>query len=196
MQPCVFLDRDGVLIEDVDLLTDMRQIRVLPGVAQALDRLRRGDYKLVVVTNQAVVARGSTTLEQVHAINAEIERRLLLSGAWLDAWYVCPHHPSATLAEYRVDCECRKPRPGMIRRAAAERGIDLPRSYMVGDRLSDIAAGASAGCRTVQVTSGRHDAPPIETTAQFVQFTRPDHQCAGLLDATQWILADAIRQAA
>jgi D-glycero-D-manno-heptose 1,7-bisphosphate phosphatase len=196
MQPCVFLDRDGVLIEDVDLLTDSRMIHVLPGVAQALDRLRRGDYRLVVITNQTVVARGLATLEQVDAINAEIERRLLNSGAWLDAWYVCPHHPSATVVAHRLDCECRKPRPGMIRRAAVEHGIDLARSYLVGDRLSDVAAGAAAGCRTVQVASGRHDAPPIETTAPHLQSARPDHFCAGLLDAAQWILADAMRQAA
>jgi len=196
MPSCVFLDRDGVLIEDVHLLTDSRQIRLLPGVAQALDRLRRGNYLLVVVTNQTVVARGLASLEQVYQINAEIDRRLLAAGAEVDAWYVCPHHPRATLAEHRIDCECRKPRPGMIRRAAAEHGIDLARSYMVGDRLSDVAAGAAAGCRTIQVHSGMHLAAPIETTKPRAEPPRPDHLCAGLLDATPWILTDAARQAA
>jgi D-glycero-D-manno-heptose 1,7-bisphosphate phosphatase len=105
----VFLDRDGVLIEDVDLVTSADQIRLL------LQSLRAAGFALVVVTNQPVVARGLATEEQVGEINAEIARRLAAQGApGFDAFYFCPHHPRASLPQYRLDCDCRKPRPGLL----------------------------------------------------------------------------------
>ena len=130
---------------------------------------RSGELKaagmfLAVVSNQAVVARGLISESELAGLNRLILDQIEHAGGpRLDAVYYCPHHPEATLPEYRVACQCRKPRPGMIVQAAAEHGLDLQASFLVGDRMTDIAAGAAAGCRTVLVTCGRHDAPPIVT---------------------------------
>jgi D-glycero-D-manno-heptose 1,7-bisphosphate phosphatase len=186
----VFLDRDGVLIEDVHLLVEASRIRILPTVVEALDRLHRAGLVLVVVSNQPVVARGLIDAAGVEALQGEVERRLAEAGApKLDGFYYCPHHPNATVLDYRRDCECRKPRPGMLLRAAAEHGIDLAASFMVGDRPTDVAAGRAAGARTVQVLSGEHAAPLIVTAERLDSNLRPDHRCKTLADAADWILA-------
>jgi D-glycero-D-manno-heptose 1,7-bisphosphate phosphatase len=186
----IFLDRDGVLIDDVDLLTHPSQIRLSPGAASALRRLKDAGFLLIVVSNQAVVARGLATENQVCEINAEIDRLLQGQGSPpLDAFYFCPHHPKATLAEYRIDCQCRKPRPGMLLQAAAQFNIDPARSFMVGDRITDIAAGAAAGCRTVLVQTGRHAAAPIQTSDPLDPSLRPNHTCVDLAAAADWILS-------
>jgi D-glycero-D-manno-heptose 1,7-bisphosphate phosphatase len=185
----VLLDRDGVLIEDVDLLVRPDQIRVLDGVPNALGRLAAAGFALVVVTNQTIVARGLAEEDELAALNDAVEAELHGAGApGLDGFYVCPHHPSATVERYRVDCECRKPRPGLVLRAAAELGLDLGASTLVGDRLSDVAAGAAAGCATVRVRTGAHDAPAIETPVDLSSVT-PDFECADLAEAAEWILA-------
>jgi|SRR5581483_2571898 len=185
----VFLDRDGVLIEDVDLLTDAAQIRTLPGAAEALQGLKGAGFRLVVVSNQTVVARGMATERDVETINCEVERRLRLEGAPpFDGFYFCPHHPKATLEQYRLDCDCRKPRAGLLRRAAGDLKIDLMRSFMVGDRITDIAAGKTAGCRTALVQTGRHAAPPIVTSEPFDPALKADWTGPDLSAAAQWIL--------
>jgi D-glycero-D-manno-heptose 1,7-bisphosphate phosphatase len=190
MQAAVFLDRDGVLIEDVDALRSPDGVRLLPGAADATTRLRAAGFMLVMVTNQPVVARGLCTLEDVARVHDELDRRLQLAGsAPLDARYVCPHHPDADDPAYREACDCRKPRPGMLRRAAAELGLDLERSYMVGDRPSDVAAGAAAGCTTVQLLSGRHADAPIVSPEPFDPNIEPVATVPDLAAAAHWILA-------
>lgn len=185
----VFLDRDGVLIEDVDWLTDIGQIRVLPGVPQALRRLADAGLRLIVVTNQPIVARGLATEAQVDALNAAIADQLVRAGAPVpDRFYVCPHHPKATLPAYRIICDCRKPRPGMLLRAAADFSIDLQRSFMVGDRITDIAAGLAAGCRTVWVQTGKHLEPPIQTSDALDPLLKSDWTCADLPAAAEWMV--------
>ena len=189
MTPAVFLDRDGVLIEDVHLLTRADQLRVMPGVARALTLLDAAGFKLVVVSNQPVVARGLCSEDDVRGVNAALATLLRQAGApGITGWFVCPHHPNATLPEYRVDCECRKPRPGLLIRAARELQLDLGRSYAVGDRLSDIAAGNRAGCRTVLVTTGRHTEAPIQSPDSTGFRLDPDWTCANLEAAAEWIL--------
>jgi D-glycero-D-manno-heptose 1,7-bisphosphate phosphatase len=184
----VFLDRDGVLIEDMNLLVHPGQIRILPGVAEAIVLLKEAGFVLLVVSNQPVVARGLIDESQVRTLQQEVEARLVLQGcARLDGFYFCPHHPKATLPAYRQVCECRKPRPGLLLRAAAEHGVDLAGSFMVGDRPTDLVAGERAGCRTVWVETGQHLAPPIET-GEPLPLVRPDHVCADLLHAARWIL--------
>jgi D-glycero-D-manno-heptose 1,7-bisphosphate phosphatase len=186
----VLLDRDGVLIRDVDLLTDPSDVELLAGVPTALVRLRLAGFALLMVTNQTVVARGLASLDEVRHLNADIMQRIIdAGGPELDGVYVCPHHPHANLPEYRVACDCRKPRPGMLRAAAAERGLDLGASFVVGDRMTDVAAGAAAGCRTVLVHSGRHCDAPIVTVDAPSAGLRPDHECAGLEEAARWIAA-------
>ena len=188
----VFLDRDGVLIEDVHRLTEPSQVKVLPGVPDALARLHRADFRLVVVSNQSVVARGLATEEQVRGVSDFLQARLTdNAGPLLDGWYFCPHHPEAEIAAYRKDCQCRKPRPGLLLRAAAELGLDLTRSFMVGDRIIDVLAGARAGCRTVMLQTGRHLEPPGATNEPHDPDIKPDHTCADLAAATKWIIGES-----
>ncbi len=183
----VFLDRDGVLIEEVHLLTRPEQIRVLPGVAEALHKLKAAGFHLIVVSNQTVISRGLATEAEVKAVNSHMEK-LLENASLLDGIYICPHHPNATLASYRSNCDCRKPHPGLLRRAAQEHAINLKGSFMVGDRITDIIAGARAGCRTILVQTGNHLAPPIETVEPLDDTICPDYVCADLEAAAQWIL--------
>ena len=189
MQAAVFLDRDGVLIEDVDLLTKTEQFRILPNVAEALTRLKRARFRLIVVSNQSVVARGLASEQQVQALNGHLAQLLAEAGGpALDGWYFCPHHPKATQASYRMDCDCRKPGIGLMLSASREHGVDLSRSFMVGDRPSDVVAGRNAGCRTILVQTGRHLEGPIEMTQPMDPNVVSDHSCADLAAAATWIL--------
>lgn len=190
MRRAVFLDRDGVLIEDVHLLTHAADIRVTHGVPKALCQLKETGFALIVVSNQTVVSRGLITESEMRALQATVEQTLIQLGAPpLDGFYYCPHHPNATLAAYRVDCQCRKPRPGLLLRAAEDHDIiDLSKSFMVGDRLTDVLAGAKAGCRTVLVQTGAHLHPRIETPDVIDGSYAPDHICSDLFEAAEWIL--------
>ena len=184
----VFLDRDGVLVHDDGFILREDHIRLIDGVAGALCALKKAGLALVVVTNQAAVARGLIGEPELGRLNDIIADRIECAGGPRpDATYFCPHHPDADLVEYRLHCACRKPRPGMLQRAAEEHGLDLQASVLVGDRMSDIAAGAAAGCRTVLVTCGRHDAPPI-VTVDPPSNCQPDYVCPDLRAASRWIL--------
>jgi len=145
----VFLDRDGVLIEDVDHLTSVDQIEILPRVPEALARLRAAGWKLVIATNQSVVARGWITEAGLREIHRVLLDRLRARGAEIDAVYYCPHHPDGAVAAFRGACECRKPNPGMLFQAANDHHLDLAGSIVIGDALTDVEAGHRAGCRTV-----------------------------------------------
>ena len=189
LRRAVFLDRDGVLVDDQGFLLRTEQICLLDGVPAALQKLKAAGMFLAVVSNQAAVARGLIDESELLNLNRVIVDRIQLAGGpRLDAVYYCPHHPEGTLPEYRVACSCRKPRPGMLLQAAAEHGLDLQASFLVGDRLSDISAGRAAGCRTVLVTCGRHDAAPIVTVDPVDCTGAPDHTCTDLQAAAEWIL--------
>ncbi len=160
----IFMDRDGTLNEMVydethGLLDSPRrpeQVVLIAGVAAFMREARESGYKLVVVTNQPGIAKGTLTLPELEAVNGRLAELLKLEGAWWDALYFCPHHPKGppgVASPYVMDCDCRKPKPGMLIRAAAEMGIDLHASWMVGDGLNDIQAGNTAGCRTVLVST-------------------------------------------
>ena len=186
----VILDRDGVLVEDVDFSTNVAQLRILPGVPEALTRLAQAGFKFAVVTNQAMIARGLGTEAEVAAINQTLADQLVKAGApRIEKFYVCPHHPKANLSAYRLECECRKPQPGMLRQAAKDLDFNLTRSFMVGDRVTDIVAGKSAGCRTIWVETGKHTEAVIETSNPIDQNIKADWTCAGLPEAAQWILS-------
>jgi D-glycero-D-manno-heptose 1,7-bisphosphate phosphatase len=151
----VFLDRDGVVNEEVEYLHEPARVVLVGGAAEAIARLRRAGAAVVVVTNQAGIARGMYTERELAAVTARIDELLDgAAGARLDATYFCPHHPEAGLGPYRIACRCRKPAPGMIERAAAELGLDLARSVIVGDKESDLEAGRAAGSAAVLVRSG------------------------------------------
>lgn len=154
LKPAVFLDRDGVVIEDSHYLGDAARVRLVPGAAETIADLNRAGWAVVVVTNQSGVARGLFSLDSVTAIHDHLDELLRGYGARIDAFHVCPHHPDGTVAEFRTHCDCRKPRAGMLHRAAKELGLDLAESWMIGDRVTDLEAGAAAGCRTALVRTG------------------------------------------
>jgi len=172
LRPAVFLDRDGVLNEAI--VRDGKpfppqspdELVVIPGIADACARLRAHGLVLVVVTNQPDIARGRQSESAVAAINASLRRQVEV-----DALYVCPH-------DNDDGCTCRKPKPGMLLRAAEDLGLDLGRSFLVGDRWSDIEAGQSAGCRTVYIKNGYQEKEP----------TAPDRVMGNPVEALDWIL--------
>ena len=153
-QPAVFLDRDGTLNTEVEFLSRVEEFRLLPGVPPAIARLREAGYAAVVASNQSVVARGLLSEAGLEDVHREMERQLARGGAELDGVYYCPHHPEFGGPPYRQDCCCRKPKPGLLRRAAEEHGLDLEASFMVGDSLRDLQAGWHAGCRSILVLTG------------------------------------------
>jgi D-glycero-D-manno-heptose 1,7-bisphosphate phosphatase len=154
LKPTIFLDRDGVVIEDSHYLGNSARVRLVPGAAETIAELNRAGWAVVIVTNQSGVARGLFPLEAVGAVHDRLAELLREYGARIDAFHFCPHHPEADVPTFRVECECRKPKPGMLCRAAAELGLDLAESWMIGDRESDLEAGVAAGCRTVLVRTG------------------------------------------
>lgn len=154
-QRAVFLDRDGTINRYVGFLRDIEQFELLPGVAEAICRINASGYLAIVVTNQPVIARGEVTREQLREIHNKMETLLGHEGAYVDALYYCPHHPDrgypGEVPELKIDCGCRKPRPGLLLRAAADYNIDLANSWMIGDSDSDVQAGQAAGCRTIRI---------------------------------------------
>jgi D-glycero-D-manno-heptose 1,7-bisphosphate phosphatase len=150
----VFLDRDGTLIEDVGYLDRVGRLRLFPWSVDAVRLLNRAGLEVIVVTNQAGVARGVIEEQVVCDLHAHISGLFEAGGARLDAWYYCPHLPESTIERYRVACACRKPGPGMIRRAEQERGIDAARSFVVGDRWLDVELGHGVGATSLMVRTG------------------------------------------
>lgn len=153
LQPAVFFDRDGTLIREVGYLTRPEQIEILDGVPGAIRALGEAGFKTVVVTNQSAVARGWLTevgLKQIHRL---MQDRLAAKGASLDAIYYCPHHPSEGIEAYRVVCDCRKPKPGMVQRAVDDLALEAKRSYVIGDQNVDLELALRVGATPVLVRS-------------------------------------------
>lgn len=150
MQPAIFMDRDGVIIENVETyVRSWQDVQFLPGALDALASLQSSPYLIVVVTNQSAVGRGLISLEQAQNIQTRLNRRIIQAGGRIDGVYMCPHAP-------QDQCNCRKPMPGLFLQAAAELDIDLQRSIMIGDAISDIEAGRAAGVkRNLLVRTGR-----------------------------------------
>ena len=172
----MFLDRDGTIIEEKGFLSDPRGVAILPTVVDALRLLRAHGFALVVVSNQSGVARGYYDDDAVRAVNGEIERQLVSDGVVIDAWYWCSH--------FDEGCECRKPAPGMIRRAAQDHGLAVEGSAMVGDRGTDIALAHAVGIPGILVPGPEPYVGP-----------EPDARAATLLEAAEWIVAGVPRHA-
>ena len=185
--PAVFLDRDGTINEQMGYINHLSRFCLLPGVAEAIRALNEHGLPVVVVTNQSGLARGYFPESLLDAVHQEMRRLLALEGARIDGLYVCPHHPEAKEARFRVNCNCRKPKTGLLEQAAAELRLDLQRSYMVGDRWSDLRCGAAVGASTILVLTGYGlgDAAYVGP-GQPVQ---PDHVAEDLLAAAEWIIA-------
>lgn len=153
MRRAVFLDRDGTLNVEKDYLYRVEDFEFVPGAPEAVRQLNRAGLLVVVVTNQSGVARGYYTEEDVHILHGHIAQELERSGARVDAWLYCPHHPSGR-GSYGLPCTCRKPLPGMLLEAARRMDIDLEASIMIGDKRADVEAARAAGCRPILVRSG------------------------------------------
>lgn len=151
-QRAIFLDRDGTINRYVGFLRDIDEFELLPGVADAIKKINSSGYLAIVVTNQPVVARGEVTWDELNQIHNKMETLLGAEGAYLDGLYLCPHHPhkgyEGEIQELKIDCECRKPKPGMLLQAAEKFNIDLANSWMIGDSENDVLAGKAAGCKT------------------------------------------------
>ncbi len=145
----VFLDRDGTINVEVNYLHRIADFGLIPGAAQAIKALNQAGLLVIMVTNQAGIARGYYDQAAMHALHAHLSQVLAAEGAHIDAIYFCPHHP-----DYSGTCDCRKPAPGMLQQAAVEHSIDLARSWLVGDTAGDIGAGRAVGCRTILVRTG------------------------------------------
>ena len=154
MNRAVFIDRDGTISEEVGYINHPSRFRVFPYSAAAIKRLNDAGWLAILVTNQAGVARGYFAEDMVHTVHNQLELDLKKDGARLDAIYYCAHHPSVGEPPYRFDCDCRKPKPGLIVRAATELNVDLGRSWMIGDRYSDIELARNAGVSSAFVLSG------------------------------------------
>lgn len=154
-QKAIFLDRDGTINRYVGFLRRPDEFELLPGTAEAIRMINDSDYLCIVVTNQPVIARGEATAEELDMIHQKMETELGKAGAYIDALYYCPHHPhkgyEGEVPELKIECDCRKPKPGMLLRAAEEYNIDLSESWMIGDGENDILAGKNAGCRTALI---------------------------------------------
>jgi D-glycero-D-manno-heptose 1,7-bisphosphate phosphatase len=187
LRPAIFMDRDGTLSYEVGYVNHPSRFRLFPYAVDAVRLVNRGGFLAVMVTNQAGVARGYFPESVIQEVHAGIEAAMAAGGARLDGVYYCPHHPSAGAAPYRKDCDCRKPRPGLVQRAAAELGIDLARSYVVGDRHGDLQLAWNVGARGVLVKSGYGLG---ELTYHAPSWPRqPDVVAEDLLEAVETILA-------
>lgn len=155
-QKAIFLDRDGVINKYVGFLRDIHQFELLPNVSKAIKKINNSGYLAIVVTNQPVIARGEVTREELNEIHNKMETFLGQEGAYLDGIYYCPHHPhkgyAREIVELKIDCDCRKPKPGMLIQASKDFNINLNQSWMIGDSDNDILAGENAGCKTERVT--------------------------------------------
>ncbi|MFO7821289.1 MAG: HAD family hydrolase [Lentisphaeria bacterium] len=167
MNKAVFLDRDGTVIVDRGYLDDAEKVELIPGAAEAMLKLRRAGYKLVLITNQSGIGRGYFDREAVERQHDRLTELLAQKEVRLDFIGICPHAPDE-------NCECRKPNPGLLLKAAADLNIELGESYMIGDKESDIEAGLKAGCRTIMISGGRSE--------------RADFCASGLAAAAEWIL--------
>ncbi|MBI4477408.1 MAG: HAD family hydrolase [Acidobacteria bacterium] len=182
--PAVFLDRDGTLIDDVGYLDRVERLRVYPYSIECVRLLNRAGYAVVVITNQAGVARGFFKEEFLAEVHGEITSRFHAGGARIDAFYYCPHHPDAPIEAYRRHCDCRKPMPGLVLKAADHLSLDLARSVVVGDRWLDVRLAHAVGAGAVLVRTGygrseETNAPPD---------VQADHVGENLIEAVSWIL--------
>lgn len=178
----VFLDRDGTLNEEVHYLSQPEQLNLLPTAAETIAMLNQREIAVVVITNQAGIARGIFTEQHLQIIHDRLTQMLAAFNAKLDGIYYCPHHPTAGIGEYLTVCHCRKPMPGMLIQAAQELNLDLSQSLMIGDRDIDLQAGANAGCKTALVRTGYG-----RDTSQTIQLT--ECQGIGVFDS----VADAVQ---
>ena len=191
----VFLDRDGTLIEGIGYLRRPEEIKIVPSALEAVAKINQNNFLAVVITNQSAIARGWLTEPDLQGLHRLIDEIFQGRGSRLDAFYYCPHHPEIGSRPYRKVCRCRKPKPGLLLRAAEEFNINLQSSYMIGDQLLDAEAGCRAGCQTILVKSGwgSRDLKLLAKGRKENQHPsslkwQPDWIAKDILKAVEWIL--------
>ena len=182
----VFLDHDGTINEQMGYINHISRFHLLPGVANAIKRLNDAHIPVIVVSNQSGLARGYFPEELLTAVHKKMDEQLAEKGARVDAVYYCPHHPEAKEERFRKACNCRKPKPGLIFTAAKELELDPEKSFVVGDRWSDIKTAAACGARSVLVRTG-YGRGDEEYIGPF-QEIQPHKKCDDLQGAVDWIL--------
>lgn len=187
-RPAFFIDRDGVINEEMGYINHVDRFRVLPGAAEAIRRLNEARIPVVVVSNQAGLAHGIFSEETLRSVQRKLRESIATSGARIDRIYYCPHHPEAKVEKYRVECDARKPRPGMLHRAAADLELDLTRSVLVSDRYQDVAMAKAEQMEGILVLTGygRGEQEQKGLTWNPV----PNYVAQDLADAVSWWLAD------
>jgi D,D-heptose 1,7-bisphosphate phosphatase len=178
----IFIDKDGTLIPDIPYNVDPEKISLQEGALEGLYQLQQAGYLLIIISNQSGVARGFFKEEALNAVQHKIESLLAERGVVLNGFYYCPHYPNAAIQEYAVECDCRKPQPGMLLQAARELDIDLSQSWMIGDILNDVEAGKKAGCKTVLINNGN------EREWQESSLRSPDYKAKNIEEAAAQIL--------
>ena len=188
MRKAIFIDRDGTLIKDIPYNSDPALIQLEYYAGEMLYELKRKNYFLIVISNQPGLAKGLFKIEDLYKMQLEIRRQLLRYNAQLDGFYYCPHFPDAVIKEYAVDCDCRKPKPGLLLKAARDFNIDLNASWMIGDILNDVEAGNIAGCKTILIDNGN------ETEWVYDNTRVPNFKVYDLKEAMQSILKHELEQ--
>ncbi|MBO9570618.1 MAG: HAD family hydrolase, partial [Chitinophagaceae bacterium] len=173
----IFLDKDGTIIPDIPYNVNTELIALSEGALEGLQLFQSYGYLLVIITNQSGVALGYFSLDEVEKVKTALNNICALNGIYLDGFYCCPHHADD-------NCECRKPKPGLLLKAADEMNIDLSGSWMIGDILNDVEAGKKAGCKTVLIENGN------ETEWIMNDYRFPDHKAGNLADAAKYILME------
>jgi D-glycero-D-manno-heptose 1,7-bisphosphate phosphatase len=183
----IFIDRDGTLNEEVGFITDPSQFRLFDFAAEAIRLINDAGWRAIVITNQSGIARGLFTEEFLLRLHTQMQSVLWQEGARLDAIYYCPHHPEAGDPPYLRDCVCRKPKPGLMERAARDFDLVLRECFVVGDRHRDVELGLAAGARSVMVMTGGGREEYLKDSALWTR--QPDQVAENLLDAVKWILS-------
>ena len=175
-QKAIFLDRDGTINKYVGFLRNIDDFELIDGVAEAIRKINESGYLAIVVTNQPVIARGEVSFNELEEIHNKMETLLGKEGAYLDAIYYCPHHPhkgyEGERPELKIDCDCRKPKPGMLLKAAEDFNIDLSQSWMIGDGQNDVVAGINAGCKTVLIGDSNENYGQTESKSSILEFMK------------------------
>lgn len=187
LEPAVFIDRDGTLIEDRQYLADPAKIAFLPGSLESIKKLRQAGYKVIIVSNQSGVARGFFSVAAVDRVHDRMQQLMGQAGAEPDAIYYCPHYIDGDVPEYSIDCACRKPKAGMLEEATVHMGIDLKRSYVIGDKYTDVQCGRIAGAGAILVRTGSGSKAEKELPANT--YIRPDRITDDLKEAADFIVS-------
>lgn len=188
MRPAVFLDRDGTMLHDVGYLGRIEDLRWYPWTIEAVRLLNRAGFMVFVTTNQSGIALGFCTDAFVRRVHESMAAEIESAGGRVDAWFYCPHHPQAQIDALRLECECRKPKAGLIRQAQERFPIDLASSYVIGDKSADMGLAAGAGARGVLVRTGYGEAELVKHDGRVPGAA---HVAADLFGAVTWILAEA-----